>query len=246
VSSCTTTRDRLSAFLEGDLEAGAAASMREHLASCDDCRELADAMAWTTATPGCLAGLEPPDDLADRIAVSPCSRWLGLLFQAVDREISEHNLDRLLQHLEACPGCRRTWNDLSLIHQVSEAIVPPTGLAARIIDHREVRQRPRVIGQRFALAAAYVLAVLTSLVAGTSVNARRPAIEAVQQVAASFSDEIAEVKRGGRGEARVMLWRALEWGEKQAETLSALIAPKPQVDSERDNRSREGENDERH
>jgi hypothetical protein len=72
-----------------------------------------------------MAAVEPSPRLRDALTASPCRCWLGLLFRAVDRELDEGGLTRLLAHLESCDSCRRAWGDLALIHQVGEALVPP-------------------------------------------------------------------------------------------------------------------------
>jgi predicted anti-sigma-YlaC factor YlaD len=216
----------MSAYLDGELDEPAAAAVRDHLASCADCAELAAALELVVESAAVLATAEPPQHLADDLASSPCRRWLGLLFRAVDRDISDSNLARLLTHLEACEGCRRAWNDLTLIHQVSEAMEPPPHLLARCIDIRRVRRAQQVIGKRTVAAAAYVLAVLASLLVGNPASIARgqEAAEAVKRVAASVTNGMAEQ---GRGEMRVMLWRTWQWGARQAgavrDTLHQLI-----------------------
>jgi predicted anti-sigma-YlaC factor YlaD len=124
MSGCTDIRDLLSLHLEGELEEQRAREVREHLADCEDCAGILDTLESIVEAGSALDALDPPANLMSDLASSPCTRWLGLLFQAVDREISQHNLERLLTHLEACPSCRHTWQDLTLIHQVSEAMEP--------------------------------------------------------------------------------------------------------------------------
>ena len=156
------------------LEEEIAITVRDHVAGCDECAELAEAMAGIIDAGSGLAELEPPSSLADDLSASPCRRWLGLLFQAVDREISQRNLERLLTHLEACPVCRRAWQDLTLIHQVSEAMEPPPGFVNLCIRAREKRPGVRpILNRRMATAAAYLLAVLTSLIIGNPVTLAR-------------------------------------------------------------------------
>jgi predicted anti-sigma-YlaC factor YlaD len=151
---------------------------------------------------------------------------LGLLFQAVDREISQHNLERLLTHLEACPSCRRTWQDLTLVHQVSEAMEPSQYLLTRCIAAREKRPEVRpILNRRMATAAAYFLAVLTSLVIGNPVTlARSGAGDAVGRVAEAVSTEVSSVAEQGRGEARIMLWRVWKWGERKVEAVRDFVS----------------------
>jgi hypothetical protein len=177
-------------------------------------------MQLVSATAAPMAGLEPPPHLHDELVSSPCRLWLGLLFKAVDREISEPSLARLLSHMEGCEGCRRTWNDLTLIHQVSTVIEPPRHLLESCICVRQRRKRRRIIGRKTAIAAAYLLAVLI----GPPVTlARHEAADAVQKVADTVTSEVAEIAETGRGEARVMLWRTMQWGQRQLDTAREIV-----------------------
>jgi len=224
--SCTDVRDLLSLYLDGELEEEKACAVRDHLAVCSECTELAETTELVAGAGATLAGLEPPDHLADDLQASPCRRWMGLLFQAVDREISQHNLERLLTHLEACPSCRRGWQDLTLIHQVSEAMEHPPYLVNLCIRAREKRPKVRpILNRRLATAAAYLLAVLTSLIIGNPVTlARSQAGTTVGRVANVVSAEVSDAAEHGRGEARIMLWRVWKWGERKVEAVRDFVS----------------------
>jgi predicted anti-sigma-YlaC factor YlaD len=236
MSGCNDIRDLLSPYLEGDLEEARAREVREHLDHCEDCSGIFEALTSVIDAGSSLGELQPPDHLMTDLASSPCTRWLGLLFQAVDREISQHNLERLLSHLEACPSCRRSWQDLTLIHQVSEAMEPSQYLLKRCIEAREKRPQLRpILNRRMATAAAYFLAVLTSLVIGNPVTlARSGAGDAVGRVAEAVTAEVGEVAEHGRGEARIMLWRAWKWGERKVEAVRDFVTGN---DSDTENKS---------
>jgi len=225
MSGCGDFRELLSAYLEGELEERRMLEVREHLAGCEDCAGILETLESIAEAGATLEALEPPDHLLADLASSPCTRWLGLLYQAVDHEISQHNLERLLTHLEACPSCRRTWQDLTLIHQVSEAIEPSRYLLKRCIAAREKRPQARpILNRRMATAAAYFLAVLTSLVIGNPVTlARSGAGEAVERVAEVVTTEVSDVAEHGRGEARIMLWRLWKWGERKVEAVREFV-----------------------
>jgi predicted anti-sigma-YlaC factor YlaD len=225
MSGCTDVRELLSAFLEGELEHEQKLEVREHLAECEDCAGILETLESIADAGATLEALEPPDNLMADLASSPCTRWLGLLFQAVDHEISQYNLERLLTHLEACPSCRRTWQDLTLIHQVSEAMEPSQYLLKRCIAAREKRPHVRpILNRRMATAAAYFLAVLTSLVVGNPVTlARSGAGEAVERVAEVVTSEVNDVAEHGRGEARIMLWRLWKWGERKVDAVREFV-----------------------
>jgi predicted anti-sigma-YlaC factor YlaD len=222
MSTCDRFRDLFSLGADGQLDAGDRRRLDEHLAHCEPCRSLYEEFEVLFGGPGPLAELSPPDHLGAEIASSPCRRWLGLLFSAVDRELSEANVDRLFQHLESCPTCRRAWADLSLIHQVGDAIEPPQYLLARCLRPRRRRAGHVVLGRRTATAAAYMLAILASFVLGSPVSlARHDAAETVSRVSAAVGADLDDMARAGRGEARVMLWRALSLGRRAADVVTA-------------------------
>jgi len=207
--------------------------VREHLAGCTECAGLFEAMEQVVEAGAFLKNIDPPENLAEDLSASPCRRWLGLLFQAVDREISQHNLERLLTHMESCPSCRGAWQDLTLIHQVGEAMEPPPYLLKRCIATREGRRLSRTImSRRMATAAAYLLAVLTSLIIGNPVTlARNPTVERVTEAVAA---EVVEVADQGRGEARMMLWRVWKWGERKAEAVRGFLTKETEDAEEED------------
>ncbi len=224
--SCTDVRDLFSLYLDGELEEEKACAVRDHLTDCKECTELAETMEVIAGAGALLADVEPPDHLAGDLQASPCRRWMGLLFQAVDREISQHNLERLLTHLEACPICRRAWQDLTLIHQVSEAMEPHPYLVNLCIQAREKRPGMRpILNRRMATAAAYLLAVLTSLIIGNPVTLARS-----QAVADAVTTEVSVVAEQGRGEARIMLWRVWKWGERKVEAVRDSVSKSDEQD----------------
>ena len=223
---CADLRELLSLYLEGELDAAQAVEVREHLATCPECADLSETMAEFMGCGAALADLEPPESLAADLAESPCRLWLGLLFQAIDHEISQRNLERLLSHLESCPSCRRTWQDMTLMHQLGEAMEPSEYLLKRCINARERKPKTTpILNRRLATAAAYLLAVMTSLIVGNPVTlARSQAVPAVERVAEVVTTEVAEVAQQGRGEVRVMMWRVWKWGENKAETVRSYFS----------------------
>ena len=225
MSGCDVIRDLFSPYLEGELDQRQMEEVRRHLDGCEDCAGIYETLASIVDVGASLGELDPPEHLMDDLASSPCTRWLGLLFQAVDREISQSNLERLLTHLEGCPSCRHTWQDLTLIHQVSEAMEPSQYLLKRCIAARDKRPEIKpILNRRMATAAAYFLAVLTSLVIGNPVTlARSGAGEAVGRVAEAVTTEVSSVAESGRGEARIMLWRVWKWGERKVEAVRDFV-----------------------
>jgi anti-sigma factor RsiW len=241
---CTDLRELLSLYLEGELDEAQAGDVREHLATCSECAELSETMGDVMTCGAALENLEPPEGLAADLAASPCRLWLGLLFQAVDHEISDRNLERLLSHLEACPSCRRTWQDLTLMHQVGEAMEPSQYLLKRCINARDRKPKTApILNRRLATAAAYLLAVMTSLIVGNPVTlARSQAVPAVERVAEVVTTEVAEAAQQGRGEVRVMLWRVWKWGENKVETVRSYLTGNEQDNNDDENAADDGAN----
>lgn len=218
MNTCDFTRERFSLYLEGELEPNELTTVENHIETCSECRETLDGFREILDFGRTMADLEPPAQLKVEVADSPCRRWLGLLFSAIDREISETNLDRLFQHLETCSSCRRAWSDFSLIHQVSDALTPPDHLLSRCLRPRRPFSARRVLGQRTATAAAYSLAILASLAIGNPVTlARYEASAPMQQVNTLFKDGFSGATETGRSEAKVMLWRAMNLGQRAAD-----------------------------
>ena len=235
MAGCTEIRELFSLHLEGELEEQQRTLVQNHLAECGECRDLLATMEEIVGAGTIMASVEPPDGLDDELSSSPCSLWLGLLFQAIDREISQHNLERLLTHLESCASCRSTWQDMTLIHQVSEAMEPSNYLLHHCIGARTRPPKIRpILNRRLATAAAYFLAVLTSLVIGNPVTLARS--ETVGRVATVVTTEVENVAVQGRGEVRVVLWRIWKWGEKKVDAVREFVGgAEHEAQSESDN-----------
>jgi len=212
-------------WIEGELGARQARQVKEHLESCTTCRSLEEALRTVREAGAAVASLEPPTGLASRLTASPCARWLALLHSAADHELESEALSRLLQHMEGCEACRRAWDDLTLIHQIQGALVPPPGLAVRCIARRRGHATGhRIFGIRTATAAAYVLAVLTTVLLGNPVSLARRDAGMVHEARKVVEQRVADAADTGRGELRVILWRTWKWGQHQAEAIRELIA----------------------
>ncbi len=219
--SCDEIRNLLGDHAEDTLSPDQRCRVDDHLETCEECRELRQTLDLIAQTIPDLDLLEPPSHLAGDLSASPCRRWLGLLFQAVDREISQYNLERLLSHLESCESCTRTWNDLTLMHQVGQAMEPPSGFVQRCINVRSrLFQRP-VISRRAVTAAAYLMAVLASLLIGNPVSVARSPV--VQRVTETVATEVNQAAEQGRGEIKVMLWRAWQWTGRSLDAIENFV-----------------------
>lgn len=223
MNACTDIRDLIPAVLENEATETEVELVRAHIDGCAECAELFEAMGMIIGAGDFLADLDPPPGLGDELASSPCRRWLGLLYQAVDRQISPANLDRLLPHLESCPSCRQVWHDLTLIHQVGDAMAPPNHLLQKCIRVREAVARIAILPRRTATAAAYILALLASLAIGNPTIIAQDLHSVASEKVSMAASGVSEVAAEGRGEARVALWRAMNWGEGKIASVLGWI-----------------------
>ncbi len=224
MNTCEHIRNAMTAHLDGELIAADEDRFLAHIESCVECAETLEAMEMITGAGSLLEDIHPSPVVIDTLTGFSCSRWLNLLFSAVDRDIEEENLERLLAHLEDCEGCRHTWNDMTLVRQLSLALTPPLGLKKRCTQLRKPVTKTSIMGKRTAVAAAYFLAVLTSLVIGNPVIlARNPAAHSVLNAVENVSTGVEVVTSSSKGEFRVMLGRAWHWGSQKASSLHEAI-----------------------
>jgi predicted anti-sigma-YlaC factor YlaD len=223
MNDCMDIRDLFAAVLENEASEAESGQVHAHVKGCSECAELFEAMSMIIDAGDFMAEIEPPSHISDEISANPCRRWLGLLYQAVDREISSENLDRLLHHLETCSSCRHVWHDLTLIHQVGDAMAPPNHLLDRCIRIREAVARITILPRRTATAAAYILALLASLAIGNPTIIAQDLQTVAAEKVTKAATGVSEVAADGRGEARVALWRAMRWGEHKIDAVRGWI-----------------------
>lgn len=223
MNDCTVIRDLFAAVLENEATDAESTQVHSHVDGCSACAELFEAMSMVIGVGDFMAEIEPPSHISEEISANPCRRWLGLLHQAVDREISAANLERLLPHLETCPSCRQAWHDLTLIHQVGDAMMPPSHLLDRCIRVREAVARITILPRRTATAAAYVLALLASLAIGNPTIIAQDLQTVAAEKVTKAATGVSEVAADGRGEARVALWRAMRWGDQKIDAIRGWV-----------------------
>jgi len=226
VTRCDDVRTLFSAYLEGGLADAEIARVEEHVAACSSCSGLLEALRTVLAAGADLEGLEPPQAVASAVSASPCAHWLTLLYRAVDHELVPEALATLLNHLEACESCRAAWDDIALIRQVGSALEPPAQLVAkcRTAPFRRFRTPRRVMGVRTATAAAYLLAIATTLMVGNPVTlARNEAGNVFEKAQTAVHHSLKQLASDGKGELRVMIWRFWQWGERQVQATRDLL-----------------------
>lgn len=104
--------------------------------------------------------------------MSGCDRYLEMISELVDGELTEPHKTELLEHLEACPGCRRVYDAFSAISLSLGETAAPEGFAADVMaavktqggsGSKRTRRPGKSLVRRLALAACIVLAVLASV-----------------------------------------------------------------------------------
>jgi predicted anti-sigma-YlaC factor YlaD len=224
MTDCARFRELLAAAGDDDAATSVAVGLEAHLAQCSDCRALSEALALVAEAGSSVADLEPPASLAAAVC-GPCRPWRTLLFRALDHDLDDATLDRLLDHLEGCEACASLWADLTLVRQASECLVPPPHLLHRCVWGVKGRRPMPVLGRRAAIAVAYALTVVATLVVGNPVTlARNPAAETLRNLVGTFRHELTAASADGRGELRVALWRAWTWTSSTADAARELIA----------------------
>lgn len=141
---CSKVRERLSLYIDGELDERSAAEIRSHTGECSDCgRELA-AMRSLICAAREVELAEPPIDIARRIreAVAAeqrsgigCDAALELISAYVDGELRPEDRGRVESHTAACGRCEAELRATAAIARGAseiESIEPPAGLRARI------------------------------------------------------------------------------------------------------------------
>lgn len=233
MNRCSEIRLVLDQWLEGTLDDATAAGVEQHLATCASCHDEADVLRLLLTTSADVRALEPPAGLEATIASSTCQRWQTLMFQALDNLLPDDALERVIEHMDRCPDCRRVWTDLTLVRQAGEALKPPAELAQRCVSVRRHRRRPPV-GLRTAAAAALVLAVLTSFLLGNLMT-NGPSSEQVLHTA--VGESVTQVADTDVSNLRLLVWQAWHWIGRQLDAAGTFFtgtdATDPQKDAER-------------
>ena len=63
---CESSTENLSAYLDGELDSQQAQRLREHLATCSECRRQAGALSQTATLVRAMPEVDPPADLRQR------------------------------------------------------------------------------------------------------------------------------------------------------------------------------------
>ncbi len=129
---CSDARDKLAAYADDALAAGARDAVAEHLRACAGCRGELEALH---AALGALhrAGTHPAPDLWDsfraRLAAEAapalsCERAGELMLAALDQPLAVSDERPLAAHLERCPDCAREAGGLRAAARALEAAAP--------------------------------------------------------------------------------------------------------------------------
>lgn len=171
MSRCEKLRARLGEAVADELSE----ELREHLPGCPACREALARHAAVREAAQVLATTAPPPALLERLHAlprfaAPCENALDLLGDALAGMLPVAERSAFLRHLQECGSCRATWEALATLREVGRASeAPPRLRAAAALPPRQllaVRRRHGVFDVRLAVAAAYLFAALTVLLAG--------------------------------------------------------------------------------
>lgn len=176
MTNCRDILDTLASLPHG----GMPDTLARHLAVCPSCRDAAERRLGLTEGARVLHGLQAPPELVVRLKrltrMEPaCEETVDLMDGALEGSLDGPSRSRFLDHLNWCVGCRNAWEALATLRQVGRATAVPSMLRLNLAVHPnlriEVRRRRRWVPDlRMAAAAAYVLAGVTVLLAGSPVR----------------------------------------------------------------------------
>lgn len=172
MNSCDELLDRLEEAATGRLPT----ELDRHLQECPHCQEaVAQWQAMSEAVRTTVRTVAPPD-LVARLKLLPrfpaaCEATLDLLGDALTGALPAAERTRFLVHLQQCASCRATWEALATLREVAHiAVAPPRLRAAAALPPRQrlaVRRRRGLFDLKLAVAAAYLFAALTVVLAGS-------------------------------------------------------------------------------
>lgn len=141
---CCKVRERLSPYIDGELDERSAAEIASHVAECAECARELTAMQSLAVAAREIAFVEPSADIARRIreAVAAeqrsgigCSATLELASAYIDGELSPADSSRVESHTAVCGRCETELRAMAAIAQAAseiEPVEPPVDLRARI------------------------------------------------------------------------------------------------------------------
>lgn len=182
MSSCDELLERIDAAVAGDLEP----DLRHHLAACATCQMAVERARGLAEGSAVLSGVKAPRALVAKLKTLPrldlaCEQALLVIDAAFEAELEDGGRTALLDHLDACPRCRATWEACATLREVGAATAAPFRLRARLQQHpgrgQQFRQQRRFFDLRLATAAAYLLAAVSVLVAGNPATLARAGTE---------------------------------------------------------------------
>ncbi len=172
MSRCETLLHRLEEAVAGGLPE----ELRQHLEECAGCREAVARRQAVAEAGQVVASAVAPAALVGRLRAMPrfpaaCEDALDQLGDALCGSLPAASRSSFLAHLQACDRCRATWEALATLRDVGRvAQAPPRLRAAAALPPRQrlaVRRRHGVFDLRLAVAAAYLFAALTVVLAGS-------------------------------------------------------------------------------
>ncbi|MEP0774185.1 MAG: zf-HC2 domain-containing protein [Acidobacteriota bacterium] len=169
---CDELLDRLEEAATGRLPT----ELDRHLRECPHCQESAARWQAVNEAVRTTARTVAPPELVARLKRLPrfpvaCETTLDLLGDALTGALPAAERTRFLVHLQQCASCRTTWEALATLREVGlGTVAPPRLRATAALPPRQrlaVRRRRGLFDLRLAVAAAYLFAALTVVLAGS-------------------------------------------------------------------------------
>ncbi len=225
--SCTDPlRNLLPAWVAGELDGPEAGRVEAHAAACPECAGLAETLREIAGATEPFGTVEPPDGLETTVSGRSCPRWQAALTAALDGELPEDRLGQLLEHMESCAGCSAVWTALTVLREAGEALTVPPGLEARCRAVPGAERSFSLPGTRTAVAVAYAAALVVSLVLGNPVALARNQMHAVTgHIGRTVRTGVVTLRDEGRGELRMLVWRAWRMGNGVAAVVRSAFRP---------------------
>lgn len=183
---CSKVVEKLSFYIDGEIDEHTLEVVEAHLERCPACRQEHAALAALAQAASSVEAVEPPAGLRERIVQAvansgrearQCARTSELLSAWVDGELSDKQGALVSAHLGECEDCAAEAESLRVLASVAESIEPiepPASLRARIAaaivsepSHRGILAwlREAVTIGSFRWAGGAAAAGLTALVA---------------------------------------------------------------------------------
>jgi len=236
---CELSTENLSAYLDGELDSQQAQRLREHLATCSECRRQAGALSQTATLVRAVPEVDPPADLRQRAArlmaatieEPTCEQALMWASVHMDGETPVQQVVVLERHLQQCGACRSQARamerTIALVKGLPE-MNPPLRVRAAVRRGMEQRsQRQELV--RSAKAAGWFAIAAAAAAVAFGVWVRQPGSRTAATLAPGPSAATAQLPASGTGNAPSLIASAPQ--EPAGSTARVVAAPGAEEES---------------